>query len=177
MSEASPSASSSKTSGVWKTGTKGFNLMANAASSAAKTASINFSPVSGGRSSPSLYKVPDGGRVPSDHESSEAFSSRDLAESDNNTNEKSHSSKNNNNVFKKTYKSLKRGANKVNPLRMAFPKEGEEKTSMSQRLGTDEAEDAVLSSVERRSRTTKAGEDGFRPAGEYNCTCNFVSLT
>jgi hypothetical protein len=171
MSEPPLSSTSSKSNGVWKTGTKGLNMMASVASHAAKTASDNIAAV--GRSTVSArHKSNDdeGGVIHHDTEGSEVGSSRGLTDSDNKANEKPHGGKNKN-VFKKTYKSLKKGANKVNPLRMATgkpPRDGNAGAnySMVHQLGTDEAEDAVLSSVEKRSSTTKAGEDGFRPAGK-----------
>jgi hypothetical protein len=180
MSELPSSNSNSKKSGVWNSGTKGFNMMATAASSAAKTASSNIAAVSVGRSSSSSRrKVQDDADVSQhDHRgASETGSARDLTDSDKNMNDQEKYQGKSTNMFKTTYKTLKKGANKVNPLRMASAvvyssRDGEEKTAVGSKsrilhqLGIDEAEDAVLSSVERRSAATKAGEDGFRPAGQ-----------
>jgi hypothetical protein len=180
MSELSRSCSSSKKSGVWKTGTKGLNMMTSASLNAAKMASSNISSVNDDRSSSSSSrrKVQEETDVPQHdhHEDSETGSSRDLTYNGNNVIEQQKHQGKSKNMFKTTYKTLKKGANKVNPLRMVSAvvyssRDGEEeivggsKSRMLHQLGTDEAEDAVLSSVERRAATTKAGEDGFRPAG------------
>ncbi|KAG7359816.1 mechanosensitive ion channel [Nitzschia inconspicua] len=155
MAERPPSSSSN----VWKSGTKGLSKMANSASHAARAATDNIASVA---SSSSRRKNNETG--------SYTCSSGEIGESDMDMSGYEKQPAKNKNMFKKTYKSLKKGANKVNPLRMAgavmSQKDGDasRQLSMMDQLGTDEAEDAVLSSIEKRSSSTQAGEDGFRPA-------------
>jgi hypothetical protein len=69
----------------------------------------------------------------------------------------------NKSMLKKTFKNIKKGAKKVDPRRVASAVNS---SFMRSQLGTEDAEDAVLASVEKRSKNTAAGEDGFRPAVE-----------
>jgi len=155
-------------------------MVANAASSVAKTAGGG---AAGGGSS-SRRKGDDGGEaIPMDDSSDAALSSQTGDAS-------SRPGKEKKGMLKKTLKTFNKAANKVNPLRSSSkpsgpagtPSNDDEKASeggdleiMSTKtasssllndLGTDEAEEAVLSSVENRSKNTTAGEDGFRPAVE-----------
>ncbi|KAL3920631.1 MAG: hypothetical protein SGILL_003161 [Bacillariaceae sp.] len=148
-----------KKNGVWKTGA---NIMASAASNVAKTASQVG--VGGGsrRKVDSMTTT-----VESDSMEHHSFSESSLETKDKTAGNK--------NVLQKTFKSIKKGAKKVDPRRVASAvktqiqgdnNNNHYSSSLASQLGTEEAEDAVLSSVGKRSKHTTAGEDGFRPAVE-----------
>ncbi|KAL3908787.1 MAG: hypothetical protein SGILL_008349, partial [Bacillariaceae sp.] len=179
-SNPSPSSTSSASSkkGVWKTGAKGWNRVASAASNVARTASSVGGSVAGAAAgSRRKTTIADGtpGGVDPELARYQTFELSGASETSHGSNEKSSSSgnnhNNNNNVLKKTFKSIKKGAKKVDPRRVASAVktsiQGENSnSSIANQLGTEEAEDAVLASVEKRSKNTVASEDGFRPAVE-----------
>ena len=164
MSE--PSRSSNK-SRAWTTGSKSFNLVGSAASSVAKPAS-SFGEAIAGVASNELsdrHKVHDES-LPG--KSSETVSTPEVSGGHINNQGKGKG------MLSNKLKTFKKGTNKVNPLRMVsavksqIQGSGNYRSSMLKQLGSDEAEDAVLSSVEKRFGCTTAGEDGFRPAGTTN---------
>ena len=152
---------------VWKAGAKGFNKVASAASQVAKSATPGGFSSSSRRKMNEEQQVVDGTSTIHDDNNSSIDTPTTTTTSDTSGKEKKG-------MFKKTLKSFNKAANKVNPLRIpnAMMKSGgtkshdNEEHDITRDLGTDEAEDAVLSSVEKRSRNTVAGEDGFRPAVE-----------
>jgi hypothetical protein len=169
-SSSSSSSSSGSKSSVWKKGAKSFNMVASAASNVAKTATG----VGGG---PSRRKSNDGQPATTydTTNDSSATISTILEEGADSNRVPRSGSKDKKGMLKTTLNKAAKAANKVNPLRIAAPlktAQADENTvkvassPVLHDLGADEAEDAVLSSVEQRSSKTKAGEDGFRPAVE-----------
>ena len=120
--------------------------MASAASNVAKTASQ----VGGGSS---RRKVDTISNEAVDPESRRTLDHNGISD---NSLGSSKSNSNNKNMLQKTFKNIKKGAKKVDPRRVASAVktqiQGDHSNSLTSQLGTEEAEDAVLSSVEKRSK-------------------------